>query len=268
MNLIPQYWSLMNTTDFAQLDATSTVALLPLGATEQHGPHLPLCVDTCIANAMVSAALSILGPTFPVLVLPTQATGLSTEHTSFAGTLSHSPEQMLRVLAELGAALCRAGLRKLLFFNAHGGNSGLMEVAARELRALHGLMVYSTSWFNLPLEESVMQRFTPEEHRFGVHGGALETSLMMHLHPEMVRVEKFKRFGSKQQLRSQVHPVLGNGRSAKMAWLIEDYNTEGAVGDLAQASAEKGRELLQTGSLQLSILLREISALSLNEIST
>jgi creatinine amidohydrolase len=266
MKFKPQHWSQMNTTDFAHLDASKTVALLPLGATEQHGPHLPLCVDTCIANALVSGAVSLLGPEFPVVVLPTLEVGLSTEHTSFAGTLTHSPELMLGLLAETGKRVAQAGVGKLLFFNAHGGNSALMEIAARELRALHGLMVFSTSWFNLPLDAEVMAMFTPEEHRFGIHGGAVETSLMLDLHPEWVRFEQFKHFVSQQQERSKTNPILGNGRSAKLGWLIEDYNPEGAAGDLAQASAEKGRRLRETAAKQLSLLLEEISALSLSEL--
>jgi len=256
----------MNTRDFASLDAASTVALLPLGATEQHGPHLPLCVDTCIANALVSGALSILGVSTPVLVLPTLEVGLSTEHTSFAGTLSHSPEQMLRLLAEIGKRVAESGVRKLLFFNAHGGNSALIEIAARELRALHGLMVYSSSWFNLPLDAEVMGMFSAEEHRFGIHGGAIETSLMLDLHPEWVRMDKFKHYRSQQLERSQKYPVLGHSGSAKMGWLMQDYNPEGAVGDLSQASAQKGRLLKETASKQLSLLIQEISALSLSEL--
>ena len=266
MTFTPQFWSQMNTRDFASLDAASTVALLPLGATEQHGPHLPLCVDTCIANALVSGALSILGVSTPVLVLPTLEVGLSTEHTSFAGTLSHSPEQMLRLLAEIGKRVAESGVRKLLFFNAHGGNSALIEIAARELRALHGLMVYSSSWFNLPLDAEVMGMFSAEEHRFGIHGGAIETSLMLDLHPEWVRMDKFKHYRSQQLERSQKYPVLGHSGSAKMGWLMQDYNPEGAVGDLSQASAQKGRLLKETASKQLSLLIQENSALPLSEL--
>jgi creatinine amidohydrolase len=266
MNPRSKYWAELNTTDFAQLDELSTVAVLPLGATEQHGPHLPLCVDTCIANALVSGALSILGPSAPVVVLPTLEVGLSTEHTSFAGTLSYPPELLLSVLAQMGKSVAQAGLQKMLLFNAHGGNSALMEVAARELRAKHGLMVYSTSWFNLPLDQEVMEMFTAEEHRFGIHGGAVETSLMMNLHPGRVRPEKFKHFESAQQLRAQKYPILGNGRSAKLAWLMEDYNAEGAAGDLSQASAEKGRLILASAAKQLSLLWQEISQLPMSEI--
>lgn len=146
-----RFWAGLCTRDFAALDPATTVAVLPLGATEQHGPHLPLSVDTTLVDGIVQAALPLLPAPLPVLFLPTQQIGLSPEHAAFAGTLTLSAETLMRVWREIGASVARSGVKKLVFLNAHGGHVGAMDVVARELRAAHGLIVYSVSWFNLPL---------------------------------------------------------------------------------------------------------------------
>ena len=113
----------MRSAEFSELNADRTVALWPLGATEQHGPHLPLNVDVLLADAMVAAALKKLESGTPVLVLPTLAVGLSVEHRAFAGTLSLSTASALQVMRETGESVRRAGVRKLLMFNAHGATA-------------------------------------------------------------------------------------------------------------------------------------------------
>ena len=187
-------WAELNTRDFSVLDPARTVAVLPLGATEQHGPHLPLSVDTVLVDGVVNAALAHLAAADPVLVLPTQTVGLSTEHTAFAGTLHLSPQTLIQLWCDLGASVARAGVKKLLMFNAHGGNVGLMEVVARELRAQHGLIVYSSSWYNLPIDAAVMGQFSADEHRFGVHAGDIETSMMLALSPQCVSMAEAQNF--------------------------------------------------------------------------
>src|SRR6185295_11887427 len=149
-----RFWSQLSTRDFGALDPATTVAVLPLGATEQHGPHLPLNVDSTLADGIVAAALPLLSADLPVLFLPTQQIGLSPEHARFPGTLTLSSETLIRLWSEIGAGVARAGLRKLVLFNAHGGHVGAMDIVARELRAAHGLIVYSSSWFNLPLGDA------------------------------------------------------------------------------------------------------------------
>ena len=189
---LPGYWGALRSADFDQLDPARAVAVLPLGATEQHGPHLPLDVDQVLAQSMVSGALKHLKPGSPVLVLPTLSVGLSTEHSAFAGTLTLSTETALRVLVELGQSVARAGVRKLLMFNAHGGHVTLMDLAARELRAL-GLTVFHTSYEQLPLG-AAMEAFDASERRYGVHAGEVETSMMLALAPQRVRMELARAF--------------------------------------------------------------------------
>ncbi|MEJ7686549.1 MAG: creatininase family protein [Variovorax sp.] len=257
-----RFWSQLTTRDFASLDPAATVAVLPLGATEQHGPHLPLGVDSTLVDGIVAAALPLLPSELPVLFLPTQQVGLSPEHARFAGTLTLSAETLIRLWNEIGACVARAGIKKLVFFNAHGGHVGAMDIVARELRAAHGLIVYSVSWFNLPLGAAGAQ-FDAEEHRFGVHAGDIETSMMLALAPGQVAMAEARDFDSTSRERAAGFPVLGNGKSAKLGWAMEDYNPAGAAGNAAAATAEKGRALVDAAARQLAVLLAEASRLPL-----
>ena len=260
---LPRRWADLKTTDFAQLDAARTVAVLPLGATEQHGPHLPLDVDRAIAEGMVAAALPKLDAAVPVVVLPAQSIGYSPEHVAFEGTLTLPYEAVLASWIAIGESVARAGLKKLVLFNAHGGQSSLLDIAARELRG-KGLIVYRCDWWNLPLGESVTNLFSADEHRFGVHGGEIETSLMLALAPQHVDMAKAQDFGSTSRDRAGRFPVMG--QAAKLAWHIQDYNELGAAGNAKAATAEKGRALLEAAASQLATLIREVSELPLSTL--
>ncbi|MDM0002685.1 creatininase family protein [Variovorax sp. J22P240] len=262
-----RFWSQLTTRDFGALDPATTVAVLPLGATEQHGPHLPLNVDSTLADGIVAAALPFLPAELPVLFLPTQQIGLSPEHVRFPGTLTLSSETLIRLWSEIGAGVARSGVRKLVLFNAHGGHTGAMDIVARELRATHGLIVYSVSWFNLPLGDAGAQ-FSADEHRFGVHAGDMETSMMLALAPDQVTMDAARDFGSTSRQRAADYAILGNGRSAKLGWAMEDYNPDGAAGNAAAATAEKGHALVNAAAVQLAALLAEVSRLPLSTAHT
>lgn len=258
-------WADVSARDFALAQrsglAAQTVAILPVGAVEQHGPHLPLKVDTALVEGVVDAALPLMTADVPVLVLPTQAIGLSLEHQDYAGTLSLSPATLLAVWTELGACVARAGVKKLLIFNAHGGNVSSMDIVARQLRMQCGLLVYHSSWFNLPQPAGVNEAFSAHEHRFGVHGGETETSMMLHLAPELVRMEHARNFASSSEVRARQFPILGNGKSAKLGWAMQDYNPQGAAGNAAAADAQRGQVLVQGAAASLAQLCAEIHAL-------
>lgn len=265
MNAPTRHWSDLSTADFAALDKARAIAVLPVAATEQHGPHLPLSVDTDIVNGVVAAALPHLAPDLPVLFLPTQAVGFSPEHTRFAGTLTLKAETLIRVWTELGECVAASGVKKLVLLNSHGGQVGALDLVARDLRARLGMLVYSVNWFNLPLLDAqgqdVNALFSAEEHRFGIHAGEIETSMMRALRPERVRMERAEYFRSTSQDRAERFATLGNGKSAKLGWMMQDYNPEGAVGNAAAATADKGHALLDAAGRALARLLTEIHQL-------
>jgi creatinine amidohydrolase len=265
MPLASRFWSDLSSPDFARLaaspDIDRAVAVLPLAATEQHGPHLPTGVDATLADALVAASLPHIPGDLPVLFLPTQAIGKSDEHQRFPGTLTLSAETLIRAWTELGACVARSGLRKLVLFNSHGGNAGVMDIVAREIRSRHDIIVVHCSWFNLPLPAHVHDLFTADEHRFGIHGGDIETSMMLALRPERVDMGQARDFRSSSQDRAAMHPILGNGRSAKFGWQMQDYHPMGAAGDASRATADKGRMTIEAAGRALAQLLQEVASL-------
>ena len=265
MSTPSRFWADLATTDFAALDAARAIAVLPVAATEQHGPHLPLSVDTDLVEGVVRESLAHLPADLPALFLPVQAVGYSPEHQAFAGTLTLRAETLMHLWTDLAESVAAAGVKKLVLFNSHGGQVGLMDVVARDLRARIGMLVYSVSWFNLPLTDGagrdVNALFSAQEHRFGVHAGDVETSMMLALRPEQVRMDQAQHFHSTSQDRAAQFPVLGNGKSAKLAWQMQDYNAQGAAGNAAAATADKGRALVQAAGHALARLLVEIDQL-------
>lgn len=266
------YWSELTTQDFARIDKARAIAVLPLAATEQHGPHLSLSVDTDIVNGVVAASLGPLQTLqanaespLPVFFLPTQSVGLSPEHAAFAGTLTLKPETLIRLWTDIAESVKAAGFHKLVLLNAHGGHVGAMDVVARDLRARLGMLVYSVNWYQLPLTnaqgEDLNALFSPHEHRFGVHAGDVETSAMLALQPHRVRMELAQNFASSAEQRAAHFPILGNGRSAKLAWQMQDYNPAGAAGNAAAATSQKGQALIEAAGRSLAQLLLEIDRL-------
>ncbi len=270
MQLPSRFWADLTTRDFSGLrhapDIAQVVAVLPVGATEQHGPHLPLSVDSDLVDAVVAAALPLLPPELPVLVLPTQAIGKSNEHARFSGTLTLSAETLIRLWTEIGDCVAASGIRKLLLFNAHGGQVGLMDVVARDLRARHDLIVYHSNWYDLPLSDAAMAPFGADERRFGVHGGDIETSMMRAIRPKRVDMTLAQDFTSTSRQRAGEYPILGNGKSARLAWQMQDYNPQGAAGNAAAATVDKGQALLASAGQQLALLLAELSRLPLSTL--
>lgn len=271
MHLPSRYWADLSTRHFTQLAASplldKTVAVLPVAATEQHGPHLPTGVDRTLVDGVIAAALPHLAPGAPVLVLPTQAVGYSPEHVRFPGTLTLSAPTLIALWTELGASVARAGIKKLVLFNSHGGQVSVMDIVARELRTAHDMVVYSSSWYNLPLGDAVHKLFPAEEHRFGVHAGDIETSMMLALAADRVDMAQAQNFHSTSQDRAAKYPVLGDGKSAKLGWQMQDYNAHGAAGNAAAATAAKGHALLDAAGMQLAKLLAEVSDLPLTTLN-
>ncbi len=269
MTIQSRFWADLSTRDFARRiasgEAAQTIAVLPVAAIEQHGPHLPLSVDTVLVDGVVTAALPHLTSDLNVLFLPTQAVGFSPEHARFPGTLTLRSETILRLWTDIGESVAAAGIKKLILFNSHGGQISVMDLVARDLRARLNMLVYSVSWFNLPLRDAngqdVNAQFSAEEHRFGIHAGEIETSMMLALDPAHVDMTQAQNFASSAQDRARCFDILGNGKSAKLGWQMQDYNPHGAVGNAAAASADKGRALVEAAGLALAQLLTEMDEL-------
>jgi creatinine amidohydrolase len=274
MRTTSRFWSDWTAHDFAQAHAhgraSQLIAVLPVAATEQHGPHLPLNVDTALVDGVVAAAVPHIAANVPALFLPTQAVGFSPEHAAFGGTLTLKAETLIRLWTDIGESVAAAGVRKLVLLNSHGGQVGLMDVVARDLRARLGMLVYSVNWFGLPLVgpngEDVNALFSVHEHRFGIHAGEIETSMMLALKPELVDMALAQNFASTSEDRSKAYPILGNGKSAKLGWQMQDYNAAGAVGNASAATAEKGRAVLDAAGRALAQMLAELNALPLETL--
>ena len=265
-----RYWANLTTRDFAQLDPARSIAVLPVAATEQHGPHLPVSVDTVLVDGVVAACLPLLPDDASVLFLPTQAVGFSPEHGRFPGTLTLKSETLIRLWTDIGESVAATGIKKLVLFNSHGGQVSVMDIVARDLRARLNLLVYSVSWFNLPLLDQqgndFNALFSAEEHRFGIHAGEIETSMMLALDGAHVNMAQARNFASTSQQRSKAYPLLGNGKSAKLGWQMQDYNPAGAVGNASAATADKGLAVVNAAGRSLAKLLAELDQLPLSTV--
>lgn len=260
-----RYWKDLTTEDFAALDPARQVALLPVAATEQHGPHLPLGTDAAINSGIVARAVDLMPMETPVLVLPPLAIGLSPEHRDFPGTLTVSAETLMRMVAEIGASVARAGLRKLLLFNSHGGQPAVLDIAAQALRADHAMIaVVVNSWRLMRASDF----FPAAEREAGIHAGANETSLMLHLHPGLVRRDRIAEFPAAARRHERDHPELAGGGRFKFAWQAQDLNPSGAVGDARLATAEAGQALVEQAARALVALATDLSRLPLDVLKT
>ena len=239
------------------------IILIPMASTEQHGPHLPVTTDVAIAEGMISLLKQRLPPELSVLVLPIQAVGKSNEHLLSPGTLSLSAETLQHVLVEIGEGVYRAGLRKLILANSHGGNSAVLTTVARELRVRFGMLVVATHWRSFGLPEGM---YDAVESRYGIHAGDIETSLMLSFRNELVNLDKAKNFVSSAIAMEKEFSRLSPIGNHAFGWIAQDLNIEGAVGDAGKATAEKGKATAECQVEGFIALLRDMTAFPLKRL--
>lgn len=249
-------WQHLTSPELAERAGADALAVMVLGAIEQHGPHLPLSTDLDIATGLLEQALSQLDAGLEVFVLPSLALGASEEHAGFAGTLSLSAGQMSRQLGCIGAAVANVGIRRLVLVNGHGGNIGWLGPAALGLRRRHDMLVIKASYMSFLPPTHLLGA---EELRLGLHGGQAETSMMMYLHPDRVRTGQLEDFSS-CATDSPPESALGPEAEAAWAWLAEDLNRQGVVGNAAGADARLGSELVEFYAAKLAQVLREAAS--------
>ncbi|WP_353645569.1 creatininase family protein [Mesorhizobium sp. WSM2239] len=232
------WWGDFPTTEYASIDPEVTIAVLPVAAIEQHGPHLPVSTDTAIMQGMLEAVIERLPADLDARILPIQAAGKSNEHLHAPGTLTLPAATLIEAWTELGASVARAGVKKLVVVNSHGGNEEIMGIVTRELRVRFSMLAVKTSWQRFGRPDGM---YTELEDRHGIHGGDVETSLMLHFRPDLVDMAKAENFVSGIARAEQEFELLRQTGTHAFAWIASDLNSHGVVGNAAIATAEKGR---------------------------
>lgn len=235
-----QLWADLKRGDFDKLP-DPTVAVLPLGATEQHGPHLPFSVDSVLTEAV----LANVDTRCSALQLPTLTITKSDEHARHGGTLTLSADTLLAVLRDICASVAQTGITRLVFFNGHGGNTALLEIAARDARITHNLICAHTSWFNF----ADLAGFDTRALAYDLHAGDTETSAMLAALPDRVDMTKAQNFHTAMQDWEAASQTTGlTGQPARPGWIIDDLNRHGAAGNASAATAGKGQVLIESAA--------------------
>lgn len=260
-------WRELPAEAFGAAHMADAVAILPLAAVEQHGPHLPTGVDSIIMEHMLNRVRARIeaAPERAVpltVILPIQEVGLSTEHIAFPGSLTLAPETAIRAWRELAIGISRAGFRKLVLVSSHGGNSPVMDVVGRAMRAEANMVVVQTSWQRFGYPDGL---FDAQEIRHGIHGGDIETSLMLAFRPDLVRMERAENFVSAGVALEQEYELLRADRPAGFSWLAQDLHPSGAIGDASRATAAKGEAAAEHATAAFVRLLGEIARFQLGD---
>ena len=251
-----RFWTELTTVDLETAEMASVIAILPVAAVEQHGPHLPLGTDAFIMEGYLARVMARLPADLPAVFLPTQTIGCSVEHRDYPGTLSLPARTALEVWGGLVEAVARAGVGKLVVINSHGGNSSLVDILSQEARAKHGMLSVQASWQRFGYPDGT---FTEAERAHGVHGGHVETALMLAFRPDLVRMAESRHFAAASAGLEREHKWLrAFGRPTGFGWMAQDLNSAGVVGDASAASAEIGHTCAEYGASAFIELLRDV----------
>lgn len=218
--------------EFDAIDPETAIAILPTAAIEQHGPHLPVGTDTMIMEGMLSRLRAVCPEDLDPWILPIQTVGKSNEHLWAGGTVSFSATAALTAWTEIGLCVARSGFRKIVLVNSHGGNLDLISIVTRELRVQAGMLAIKCQWGSFGYPSGLYDAY---ENEHGLHGGDVETSLMLCFRPDCVDMKSAARF--KSSAETDLIPPTG---SISRGWIASDLNPAGTVGDASRATEEKG----------------------------
>lgn len=249
-------WAEYRTTEFRKIDPMRTIAVLPTAAIEQHGPHLPVGTDTMIASGMLGEVKRILPKDLDIRILPVQAVGKSNEHVWAVGTVTLTAETALRAWTEIGESVSRAGVGKIVIVNSHGGNLDLVSIVARELRVRFGMLAVKCQWGSFGLPDDLHDS---KEQKFGIHGGNVETSLMLHFRPDLVAMEHAEDFASTAE-----HDRISPTGPISYGWIASDLNPAGTVGNAGRATGNQGRLIASFQASGFVELLRKVAEMKLD----
>lgn len=258
------HWFDLTARDFETLDPENTIAILPIAATEQHGPHLSVGTDALIAGGMCAEVKNRLPREITALFLPVFWVGKSNEHLKSPGTITLSAETLIRAWTEIGESIARAGIRKLVIVNSHGGNVEIMGIVARELRVRCNMLVAQCAWRRLGVPEGL---FSETENAFGIHGGDFETSVMLHFAPDRVRKDKAANFVPESIRMTTDYKQLRMTGFTSMAWIAEDNHPEGVAGEAHLATAAKGAKAAEFQALRFIELLQDMAKFPLSDLA-
>lgn len=253
----------MTWTDIESRDMVRVIAVLPLAATEQHGPHLPLGTDTFIMEGYIAKVIARLPDELPVLFLPVQNCGASIEHTEFPGTLSISAQTAIHTWTELCECVHRTGCRKLVLLSSHGGNSAILDIIAHDLRARLGMLVVMASWHRFGAPDGL---FSSHEAAHGIHAGEIETSLILNFRPDLVQMGEAADFLPASVEMEREFAWLRPGRPTGFGWMSQDLSAAGAMGNAAAAQTRKGEACADYGATAFIELLQDIDGFDLTRL--
>lgn len=256
------WWGDYPTTAYAAIDPERTIAVLPVAAIEQHGPHLPVSTDTTIMHGMLQTVIDRLPDELDIRILPVQSVGKSNEHLHAPGTLTLPATTLIDAWTELGASVARAGVKKIVVVNSHGGNEEIMGIVTRELRVRFGMLAVKTSWSRFGRPAGL---YSEVEDRYGIHGGDFETSVMLHFRPDLVDMAQAQDFASNVVKAEQSFGLLRHTGTHAFAWIASDLNPHGVVGEAARATAEKGRLTAEHQADGFVALLQDVKSAKLGE---
>jgi creatinine amidohydrolase len=259
------YWQDLTTADFRRVDPERTVAVLPVAAVEQHGPHLPLATDALINEGLVRAVLELVPADARLLVLPALTVGNSPEHAGFPGTLGIAAATLAAAWTDIGRCVAAAGVRKLVILNTHGGQKSLVDLVAVRLRAEHAMLVVRATYFAFGSPPGL---FEPAELVHDIHGGEVETSLLLHLRPDLVRRDELRDFRGLPHDLAARNRWLGAEKPIGIGWLAEDLHAAGACGNALRADAKRGAAHLRHLAAGLLQLTAEVAATPLSVIKS